>query len=145
MQGARASATQTREPAAPADDTTRLVSSTSAAGDDPVVGWLVVIKGPGRGRSLELGEGVNSIGRAAGQKVCLDFGDTRISRERHAMVVYDPVSRHFLLHTGAGRGLTYLGNDPVLEQKELKPGDMIRIGDTYLHFVPYCGPAFSWS
>ncbi len=32
--------------------------------EDPVVGWVVVIKGPGRGTSVPLGYGMNSIGRS---------------------------------------------------------------------------------
>jgi FHA domain-containing protein len=128
------------------DDTTRLVSSPSARrDDDPVVGWLVVIKGPGRGRSMEIGSGANPIGRAPGQKLCLNFGDPRISRERHAVIVYDPVSRRFFLQAGAGRNLTYLGDQVVLEPKEMKPGDTLTVGDTVLHFIPYCGADFGWS
>ena len=128
------------------DDTTRLVSSTNVRqDDDPVVGWLVVIEGPGRGRSVEIGSGANAIGRAPNQKLCLNFGDPRISRERHAVVVYDPVSRRFFLQSGPGRNLTYLGSDVVLEPKEMKPGDTITVGDTVLHFIPYCGADFGWS
>jgi hypothetical protein len=138
----------TREPTIeePSDDTTRLVASSDAGQhDDPVVGWLVVIDGPGRGRSMEIGSGANPIGRAPGQKLCLNFGDTRISRERHAVIVYDPLSRRFFLQSGPGRNLTYLGSDVVLEPKEMKPGDTITVGDTVLHFVPYCGADFGWS
>jgi hypothetical protein len=134
------------EESEPADDTTRLVGSQAGEQeDDPVVGWLVVLKGPGRGRSLEIGSGANPIGRAPGQKLCLNFGDPQISRERHAIVVYDPVSRRFFLQAGAGRNLTYLGDQLVLEPKEMNPGDTITVGDTVLHFVPYCGADFGWS
>ena len=31
--------------------------------DDPVVGWLVVVEGPGKGRAVQLGYGSNSLGR----------------------------------------------------------------------------------
>src|SRR3569623_1170999 len=36
-----------------------------SASKDPVVGWLVVMKGPGRGSSVQLGYGWSSIGRDA--------------------------------------------------------------------------------
>lgn len=133
------------EPGEPADDTTRLVTAADTAEDDPVVGWLVVIDGPGRGRSLEIGTGANPIGRAPGQKLCLNFGDTRISRERHAVVVYDPVSRRFFLQNGPVRNLTYRGSEVVLEPVELRHGDTITVGGTRLHFVAYCGADFGWS
>ena len=51
--------------------------------DDPTVGWVVVINGPGKGRSLPLGYGMNKIGRDATQRIALDFGDKEISRENH--------------------------------------------------------------
>ena len=40
--------------------------------DDPVTGWLVVVAGPGKGRSLTLGAGRNEIGRGATANVKLD-------------------------------------------------------------------------
>ena len=62
-------------PGATSDEHARLVhrsrsGSSDRAGskapgglDDPPVGWLVVVKGPGRGRALALGYGMNTIGR----------------------------------------------------------------------------------
>jgi hypothetical protein len=101
---------------------TRLVGPAETESDDPVVGWLVVVQGPGRGRSLEIGAGANSIGRAPGQKLCLDFGDMRISRERHAVLVYDPRSRRFFLQNA------YIGNEPVLAPVELAGSETITLG-----------------
>src|SRR5262249_54795631 len=49
------------------------ISSKNVVPDDPVVGWFVVVDGPGKGRSIEIGIGANSIGRDRGQKVCLSF------------------------------------------------------------------------
>jgi hypothetical protein len=129
---------------APSDDMTRLVGPAETESDDPVVGWLVVVQGPGRGRSLEIGAGANSIGRAPGQKLCLDFGDMRISRERHAVLVYDPRSRRFFLQNGEVRNLTYIGNEPVLAPVELAGGETITLGETQLQFVAFCGPQFGW-
>ena len=43
--------------------------------DDPVTGWLVVVAGPGKGRSLTLGAGRNEIGRGATANVKLDCGE----------------------------------------------------------------------
>ena len=41
---------------------------------DPPVGWLVVIRGPGKGRVLTLGNGMNSLGRGADARVRINFG-----------------------------------------------------------------------
>lgn len=126
------------------DDMTRLVTTDTVV-NDPVVGWLVVVEGPGRGRSVEIGPGSNSIGRAPGQKLCVNFGDKHISRERHAALVYDPVSTRFFLHKGDVRNLTYVGKEVVLSPVEIKDGDTITLGETKLRFVPFCGPHFCWS
>ncbi len=129
----------------PADDTTRLVAPAETEPNDPVVGWLVVMQGPGRGRSLEIGTGANTIGRAQSQKLRLDFGDARISRERHAVLVFDPRARRFFLQNGEVRNLTYVGDDVVLAPVELDGGETITIGETQVRFVAFCGPQFGWS
>jgi hypothetical protein len=109
-----------------------------------VVGWLVVIDGPGRGQSRNVGFGVNGIGRADSERISLDFGDHEISRERHAVLTYDHKGHRFFIQHGGGANLTYLGDDPVLQPTELKGREIIGIGQTKLCFVPLCGPDFQW-
>jgi hypothetical protein len=116
----------------------------SSLSKEPVVGWLVVVQGPGRGQSFALGYGVNSIGRAPSERISLDFGDEEISRERHALLTYDPKGRKFYLQNGEGVNLTYLGNAPVLQTIELQGGENISLGKTELTFVPFCGSNFEW-
>lgn len=111
---------------------------------DPVTGWLVVIQGPGRGQSLKLGLGLNGVGRAPGQRISLNFGDEGISRENHAVVTYDPRGRKFYLQHGGGSNLTYIGDEPVLQPRELKSGEDISLGSTVIRFVAFCGPDFGW-
>lgn len=151
-----------RQQAAPApdDDVTRLVSSSQgqpaapvaeasnasprSGPSDPVVGWLVVVDGPGKGSSLEVGAGANAIGRAPGQRLRVDFGDASISRERHATLVYEPRGRRFFLQPGDSRNLAYVGEEVVLAPRELASGDEVSIGETRLRFVALCGPDFHW-
>lgn len=111
---------------------------------DPVTGWLVVVGGPGKGRSLQLGLGRNEVGRAATAKVRLDFGDKEISRDAHAFVTYDDEARGWYVHQGGGRNLVRLNGQPVLEAAALPPRSEIRIGATTLLFVPLCGEHFDW-
>ena len=111
---------------------------------DPVVGWLVVVAGPGQGQVCRLGGGTNRLGRASSSEISLDFGDEQISRERHAVVTYDHESRTFWVQHGEGRNLTYLGGAPVLTPTPLEAMQDIRIGATTLRFVPFCGPDFDW-
>jgi hypothetical protein len=113
---------------------------------DPFVGCLVVIEGRGRGASLKLGYGRNSIGRDKNERVSLNFGDEQISRSGHGFLTYDPRSRKFFLQGGTGPNLVYIdGEDiPVLTPVILKRGDKIILGGTKLMFWPFCGEDFDW-
>jgi hypothetical protein len=111
---------------------------------DPVAGWVVVVKGPGRGAFRPVFVGMNSVGRDPTQRVCLSFGDETISREEHAFITYDEEQRRFYVQHGGKANLVRLGKQPVLIPVELKANDLIRLGRTTLRFVPCCGPEFSW-
>jgi hypothetical protein len=141
------------------DDKTRLVgparrsvtpepatAETSSDGGemDPVVGWMVVLSGPGRGNSRRLGYGQNSVGRDKGERVSLDFGDASISRSKHCFILYEPRKRQFYLRPGDGANLTYHNGELLADSKSLSPSDIIEVGSTKLRFVPLCGPEFDW-
>lgn len=110
-----------------------------------VTGWLVVLSGSGRGRSVPLRYGLNSLGRSPDQKVCVDFGDGKISRENHCSIAYDTKSRNFFIQHGGGQNLTYMDDTPVLAATPLEHGAVITVGDTELGFYALCGPDFEWS
>jgi len=112
--------------------------------DNPVVGWLVIITGTGRGYALPLGYGMNEMGRHPEQRVPLVFGDMGISEHRHAVLTYDPRGRKYYLQHGDSKNLTYLNGQPVLTPVELHGGEQIELGQTTLRFVPLCGAAFDW-
>ena len=125
------------------------------AGVRPVTAWLVVVAGPGKGRSFPVFMGMNSIGRdklvnsatQQEQEICLDFGaqsDPEVSRHAHAKLTYDKKGNHFYLQHGGGNSLTYLNNQPVLEPQTLKAYDQITLGKTQLLFMPLCGDQFQW-
>ena len=119
-------------------------NSTDGGELDPVVGWLVVLAGPGRGNARRLGYGQNSLGRDKGERVSLDFGDGSISRSKHCFVLYEPRKRQYYLRPGDGANLTYLNGELLAEAKLLSATDVIEIGATKLRFVPLCGPEFDW-
>jgi len=125
---------------------TQYIRAGAVDGDaDPVAGWLVVVKGPGRGGFRPIFVGMNSVGRDGSQRISLSFGDDMISREEHAFIAYDEESRRFYLQHGGKANLVRLGGRPVLAPTELEPYDLIRIGKTTLRFIPLCGPDFAWS
>jgi hypothetical protein len=124
---------------------------TDAAGEEPTrgpmfpVGWILVVAGPGRGASFALTRGVARIGRGPDNSVCLDFGDTAISRAAHASIAYDEEARRFFLGAGARSNLVRRNDRPVLATEEIADGDLIRLGKTTLRFVALCGPDFDWA
>ncbi len=113
---------------------------------DPVVGWLVIVGGPGLGSYRPIFEGNNTIGRASGQRIPIDFGDETISSEEQAYIRYDSVDRTFLF-------VPNLAKTNVVQVNDRKPTaalalasmDVITMGRTQLVFVPFCGPDFDWS
>jgi hypothetical protein len=121
-------------------------AAAAAEQTGPVVGWLVVIAGPGRGSFRPIGEGSNPIGRAPGQRIPLDFGDDTISAEKQAYLIYDPQQRDFLLVPNLERSnLVSLNGTRVTGAMPLKGGDTIAMGQSRLYFQPLCGPNFDWN
>lgn len=119
-------------------------SSQIGMSDNPVVGWVVVINGPGKGSFRPLGYGMNTIGRGDGDRVSLGFGDEEISRHNHAVLTYDPRGRRFYIQHGDAVNLTYVNGQPVLQPVELKGTEEITLGQTSLRFVAFCGQDFDW-
>ncbi|MCU9847897.1 FHA domain-containing protein [Defluviimonas sp. WL0024] len=108
-------------------------------------GWVVVVKGPGRGASFTLQAGVSQIGRGDDQAIQLDFGDTNISRANHAAIAFDDEERKFYLGHGGKANIVRLNGKPVLSTEHLQDGDLIRIGETTLSFVAFCDEDFTWA
>ncbi len=140
-----------KTPAMPAPAKTQLVRGAqkplrSDFHADPVVGWLVIIGGPGLGAFRPVFEGNNTIGRNANQRIPIDFGDDAISAEEQAFLRYDSADRQFLL-------VPNLAKTNVIAVNEAKPTsavklssmDVITMGRTQLVFVPFCGDEFDWS
>jgi hypothetical protein len=113
---------------------------------DPVVGWLVVIGGPGLGAFRPVFEGNNTVGRSSGQRIPIDFGDETISGEEQAYLRYDSADRKFLFVPNLAKTNVVQVNDKKpTGAVELQAMDVITMGRTQLVFVPFCGEAFDWS
>jgi len=112
-------------------------------GIDPVVGWLLCIAGSDKGRDYRIKSGRNSIGRAENMDICI-AGDSTISRERHAMIAYDPKKNVFMFQPGESRELCYVNEEGIYSATEIKTGDTIEMGETKLRFYPACGEDFKW-
>ena len=140
------------KPAEPAkQDRTVLVRGRQAIArtvfdQDPVVGFLVVVGGPGLGSFRPVFEGNNTLGRSADNRVPLDFGDDTISAEAQAYVRYDSNDRSFLFVPNLAKTNVVSVNDKrPTGAVELKAMDVITLGRTQVAFVPFCGSDFDWS
>jgi hypothetical protein len=133
-----------RPPEADDDPLARGGAACAGRGPDFPVGWLVVVAGAGRGASFALTSGVATLGRAEDQTVRLDFGDTAISRQGHASIVFDDETGRFFLGAGSRTNLVRRNGRPVLATEEVAGGDEIRLGETTLRLVALCGDGFSW-
>jgi hypothetical protein len=112
-------------------------------GIDPVVGWLISLDGREKGRDYRIHSDNNFIGRGEKMDICIR-GDDTISRENHAVIIYDARDKMFYLSAGDGRSIVRLNDKPVFAATEIKAHDVIEIGKTRLMFVPLCGENFSW-
>ena len=113
---------------------------------DPVVGWLVVVGGPGIGSFRPIYEGNNAVGRAASQRIPIDFGDNTISSEEQAYIRYDSIDRSFLFVPNLAKtNVVAVNNKKPTGAIKLELMDVIMMGRTQLAFVPFCGEDFDWS
>ena len=113
---------------------------------DPVVGFLVVVGGPGLGSYRPVFEGNNTIGRADSNRVPLDFGDDTISSEAQAYIRYDSADRSFLFVPNLAKtNVVSVNEKRPTGAVELRPMDVMTLGRTQVAFVPFCGADFDWS
>lgn len=134
--------TQNRK-AVESDSAVTVAVSVKATGIDPVVGWLVCLNGTDKGKDYRLHSERNFIGRAENMDVAL-LHDSTVSRENHAILSFNPKNGSFRILAGDSRGLVYLNSEEVLTPQELKPYDIIELGESKLLFLPLCGTEFSW-
>lgn len=114
-----------------------------ATNTEPVVGWLICVRGPHFGESFSITSGRNSIGRNSTNSVCLSKDDT-VSREKHAWLVFEPRKKRFVAQPGEASGLAYVNGEEVLQPVELHEKEVIEFGNTKLMLIPLCGESFSW-
>lgn len=110
----------------------------------PCVGWLIAIGGVHIGQDFRLKVGKNFIGRDESMDIAMT-GDKSVSRNRHAIVIYEPKQHLYLIQPGESSALVYCNDKVVLSPVQLKPYDIITIGEINLLFLPLCGDKFSWS
>lgn len=124
-------------------DSAKTVGIYADAETEPVVGWLVCVKGDEcQGESFNLKAGKNMIGRGVGMDV--QIPEPTVSRERHAIITYEPKKRMFLIQPGDGSGMVYLNDELLMTFSEIKSRDIIQLGEALFMFYPFCGEDFTW-
>lgn len=120
------------------------INAMPAETHDPVVGWLVCLDGPDRGKDFRLHMEKNYIGRAPSMDVALER-DRTVSREKHGVVIFDPKRRAFWVLSGESSGLVYLNGEIVNTPMQMQADDVIELGQTKLVLIPFCGEKYTWS
>lgn len=135
----------------PASDTAGKAPAANVAVNPPVnkvstpcVGWLVALGGAHIGTDFRLKVGKNFIGRSPQMDVALTE-DKSVSRERHAIVVYEPKEHLYLVQPGDASTLVYRNEQVVLSPVQLNAYDVIAVGDVNLLFIPLCNKEFNWN
>ena len=73
----------------------------------PCVGWLVALNGVHAGQDFRLKVGKNFVGRDLSMDIVLD-GEKSVSRNKHAIIVYEPKQHLYLVQPGESSELVYL-------------------------------------
>lgn len=109
---------------------------------DPVVGWLVCVDGPDKGRDFRIHSGRNFIGRAYKNDIPLS-GDNTINRENAGYIIYEPHKNMFMAANGEGLSI-YVNDTEIMKPCVLQEGDRITIGKYTLELVAYCKGDKKW-
>lgn len=110
---------------------------------EPVVGWLVCIKGVEKGKDFRIYGKNNTIGRSETMDICIK-GDPTISRENHARLAYDEKHNAFHLIPAESTNTIYLNDEPVYIPVKINARDIIEFGDCQFLFIPLCDEHFNW-
>lgn len=101
---------------------------------NPVIGWLIAIEGAHKGRSYDVKQGRNFVGRSTAMDICLS-GNSKISRDRHAIITYDPRTRKCYLQPDESRDLVYINEDLLFGPMPMKHNDVITMGEERFVFL----------
>lgn len=112
---------------------------------EPVVGWLVCVEGPNKGRDYRIcaKSGSNIISRAPGKNISIVISDPAISRSEHAEILFDSRENIFYLVRKTSSEVRLRGK-LVLASEVLKPYDEVELGTSKFLFVPFCVGDFKW-
>lgn len=129
--------------------TVGLSEETVRLGKALCTGWLLCTEGPMMGRSWELHPEVNHIGRADNSMGLVNVNldkDPAISRGPQINITYDmSTATYYIFSDAAFNGIVTVNGKHVQHCIDpLQHGDIIKIGNTKLRFIPACDAGFHW-
>lgn len=129
-------------PAAVEEDDKTVRFYQEEKGADLIVGWLVCVSGPERGRDWRLHQGFNRMGRDYRLDIPV-MEDKSLGREPVCAVVYDDRKNAFFAVQQPGN-LAYINGEMLQGAVELKTGDQIGAGTSQFEFVAFCREGRTW-
>lgn len=108
--------------------------------DMPVIGWMVCIDGPDKGKDFALVISPDGNGIGASEKMAVMVRDDKnVLEENHAIIRFDENCQKCYIAPGYGKRIIRLNNTIVFAPMYLKPYDRILIGKSEFVFMPYGG------
>ncbi|MDD6037976.1 MAG: hypothetical protein PUD20_04130 [bacterium] len=124
------------------DERTVLLCMTNKRAE-PVVGWLVCIKGESFGESYPLRGNKNYIGCLANSNVIIRQ-DNDVFEEQYGVIIYDNYRRTFIAQPRETRESYYINGKTVINDVQLQAYDILDMGNARLIFMPLCSEKFCW-
>lgn len=118
--------------------------AAQAAPITPVVGWIVCIEGPTKGRDYHIFARNNFIGRSKNMDISIPE-DPTISGENSALIGYHDPSKSFFFGLVSGHNMVTINDEVVFRPERIKAYDILGIGNSKFVFVPLCGEQFDWN
>lgn len=108
-----------------------------------LVGWLVCIYGPEKGKDYKIYSEKNFIGRAQDMEISIKL-DKNIEDRNHCFITYNPKQRRFVISPGEAKSIIYVRNKAIYETNEIFNYDILEIGNSRFIFIALCGTNFDW-
>ena len=109
----------------------------------PVVGWIVCVDGPEKGRDYRIRAGKNKVGRSWKMDISI-AKDRELMPSDHAVISFSSESCSFQLEPGVPEAESFKNGKPLTQAVFIEENDRIKFGESEFVFVPYCKQGRLW-
>lgn len=110
--------------------------------NNPVVGWLISVSGETKGKSYEIHNGRNFVGRSMAMDIVFS-SDKSISRDKHFSIIFDEKTNEFFVVSGISS--VFVNGTRVSVPCKICENDYISAGESNFIFVPFCKEGRNWN